>query len=337
MSLEKRRIIEYILTAVVLLVIYIILKDSPWRGGVELHTLMEVIATTLALSIGIIALIRHYTKRSSMLLLIGAGFLGTAFLDGYHTVVTSSFFSTLLVSVPESLIPWSWLASRLFLSIVLFASWYVCFRESKAGSYKIKDYYVYLIIGIATILSFIFFSFVSLPRAYHPELFFGRPEELIPAVFFFMALVGYFLKGHWKRDVFEHWLVLSLIVGFIGQAVFMSFSTSLFDFQFDAAHLLKKVSYIFTLVGLLISMFYLFKQAESGKDKLEKQNVALERAKKEAENSRKLSEESKKKLEVVLDEAQESKSTLERLNKMMVGRELQMIKLKKEISDMKDK
>ncbi len=69
------------------------------------------------------ALVRFYTAKNNTLLLIGAGFLGTTFLDGYHAVVTSSFFAENFPSGLPSLIPWSWVASRWFLSVLLFLSW----------------------------------------------------------------------------------------------------------------------------------------------------------------------------------------------------------------------
>ena len=128
-----------------------------------------------------------------------------------------------------------------------------------------------------TLVSFLFFAFVPLPRAYYPEIFFHRPEEFIPAFFFLVALIGYLRKGKWKSDDFEHWLVLSLIVGFMGQAMFMSFSGQLFDTMFDAAHLLMMVSYIFVLTGLVINMHYLFRQAEKSADEVMQTNEALQK------------------------------------------------------------
>ena len=83
-----------------------------------------------------------------------------------------------------------------------------------------------------------------------------------------MALIGYLRKGRWRTDAFEHWLIVSLIVGLMGQAVVMSFATQNFDFQFDLAHLLKKVSYVCVLTGLLISMSAIFKQEEIGASEL---------------------------------------------------------------------
>ncbi|MCH8950679.1 MAG: response regulator [Proteobacteria bacterium] len=86
-----------------------------------------------------------------------------------------------------------------------------------------------------------------------------------------MALAGYLRKGKWRHDAFEHWLVLSLIIGFVSQAGFMSFSGQIFDIEFDAAHLLKKVSYLCVLAGLLINMLSIFRQAEGNYDTLAKE------------------------------------------------------------------
>ena len=97
----------------------------------------------------------------------------------------------------------------------------------------------------------------------------------MPGLFFLLALVGYVRKGQWKTDPFEHWLVMSLIVGLVAQVAFMSFSYQIFDGMFDVAHLLKKVSYVFVLVGLLISMYHLFKQAEDSVEVIGRANEAL--------------------------------------------------------------
>jgi signal transduction histidine kinase len=47
------------------------------------------------------------------------------------------------------------------------------------------------------------------------------------------AWIGYLQKGHWRSNAFEYWLVLSLIIGLVSQAVFMSHSGALFDYEFN--------------------------------------------------------------------------------------------------------
>lgn len=225
---------------------------------------METAATLLAAIVGALALVRYYTQRSNAILLVGAGFLGTAFLDGYHTVVTSVFFRPYMPSDLPSLISWSWVASRQFLSLFLFFSWLAWLHEHRHGEAgKINPTTVYLFAGTLTLASFLFFASAPLPRAYYPEFIFHRPEEFGPALFFLLALIGYLHQGEWRTDASAYWMVLALIVSFVGQAVYMSFSGALFDFEFDIAHLLKKVSYICVLTGLLVSMYGVFKQAKT--------------------------------------------------------------------------
>lgn len=219
---------------------------------------------------------RYYSRKSITILYIGTGFLGTALLDGYHTIVTSHFFAPFLPSDLPSLIPWSWIASRMYLSLLLWLSWLAWYwRDKSKGSLRARELSVYGMTAVLTLASFLFVAFVPLPKAYYSEFIFHRPEEFVPALFFLMALVGYLRKGDWRHEAFEHWLVLSLIVGFVAQAVFMSFSGRLFDMEFDAAHMLKNVTYVLVLTGLLISMFLTFRQAEAGAQQLASVNEDL--------------------------------------------------------------
>ena len=89
--------------------------------------------------------------------------------------------------------------------------------------------------------------------------FFHRPAEFVPALFFLAALAGYLHKGQWRTNQIEHWLVLALVVSVVSQIAFMPLSEQLFDPMFDAAHLLKKISYVLVLVGLVISIYQLHK------------------------------------------------------------------------------
>ena len=274
-ELKKRKFI-YVSLTIALLFGFLLLQNFDWQGTKQIHTIMELTSTLLAVFAGIAALIRYYSRKNNTFLFIGTGFLGTGFLDGYHAVVTSTFFDSYFPSPPPSLIPWSWIASRLFLSLMMFLSWWVWNREDKLGAdARIKDGKVYLIAIISTLTSFLFFAFVPLPRAYYPELFFHRPEEFIPALFFIAALIGYIKKGYWKTNQFEHWVIISLIIGSFSQVVYMSLSGVIFDTMFDAAHMLKIASYICLEIGLLINTFFLFRKAETSALDLKMANEEL--------------------------------------------------------------
>ena len=90
-EMERRRVILYWLLALGLVIGYGMLRGSTWQSSAEFHTLIEAMATMLALMVGIMALVRYYSRKSITILYIGTGFLGTALLDGFHTIVTSHF------------------------------------------------------------------------------------------------------------------------------------------------------------------------------------------------------------------------------------------------------
>lgn len=271
-SKNQRKKIVYVAVCLTLFLSFWFVRGFTWQGNTQLHTLMELAATMLATFIGVMALVRFYSKKNNTFLLIGVGFLGTASLDGYHALVTSSFFDQVLPSAPSSLIPWSWNASRLFLSVLMFLSWWVWRRETLQGEDgKLHEKSIFLIVGAMTLSTFLFFAFFPLPPAYYPENIFGRPEEFVSAVFFLVALIGYYQKGKWKDSSFEHWIVLSLLIGFMSQVMFMPFSLRLFDGMFDVAHLLKNISYLCVLTGLFSNMYQLFNQLEQQKEQLEEE------------------------------------------------------------------
>jgi len=241
----------------------------PWQGNRELHTIMEVVATFLATIVGVLALVRFYSKKRGAYLFLATGFLGTALLDGYHAVVTSSLFNHLMPSPPESLIPWSWNASRTFLALLMTIMWAASYREEKRGEKgRLREGLVFTVVGTLTLVSFCFFAFVPLPRAYYPELLFGRPEEFVAAALFAVALCGIASRADLRVNSFDGWLVWSLLVGFVAQAIVMSRSFALFDVAFDLAHTLKIVSYGLVLIGLLIEVHQLFRHLQDSRESL---------------------------------------------------------------------
>lgn len=253
--MNKDRSHTYIVVTLALVAGGYLLKDLDWQGSVSFHTLMESLATLLAFFVGTMALIRYFSQRDNLFLYIGAGFIGTAFLDAYHAIVTSVFFIPFMPSDYPNLTPWSWSASRLFLASSMFLSWLLWYRHRGDVGFLHSHTKVFWWTGLATLACFFLFSVAPLPQLTTEGPWIHRPFELIPALLFLLALVGYLYKGAWKDNDFEHWLVLSLIVGLATQSVFMPFSESINDTEFNLAHLLKKVSYILVLTGLLISLY----------------------------------------------------------------------------------
>lgn len=161
----------------------------------------------------------------------------------------------------------------------MFVSWLLWFKHRDDSDFKPNIQAVFGATALATLGSFLFFLIVPLPTFAFEEMLCHRPFELVPAVFFFLALTGYLYKGDWRHDAFDHWLVLSLVVGLATQTVFMPFSGQLYDTEFNVAHLLKKASYLLVLTGLLISLYLTYQELKAEtKKRTEAEHLALERA-----------------------------------------------------------
>ncbi len=271
----RRRVWTYGFTILVLLLGGFLLHGTDWAGNAELHTLLEAIATLLAFITGAMALVRYYTRKSSTFLILGSGLLGTAFIDGFHAVVTSSFFTVKMPSPLAALSPWTGITSRFFLALVMFASLLVWRRESRRPAAKtIRESTVYAVVGSCIAICLLCFTLVPLPPAYFPDLIVHRPLDLAPLLFFALAAIGYLAKGSWRTDDFEHWLLLSLIIAAESHFDYM-FSKKLFDAPYFAAHVIKILGYAFVLNGLFISMFSIFRSEAENATRLGRFNESL--------------------------------------------------------------
>jgi len=264
MKLRNIRIQIYCAVALALSFTALSLIGSKWQGSEQLHTLMETTATILALFVGVLALVRFYSRGGTDFLVLGAGFIGVALLDGHHTVVTSSWFKAFFPSDLNTLSLWSWLASRLFLSVIFLSLYFILKWEAQDKRlHKISPKVIFTFIFVTTLASFVFFAFVPLPSEYIETTYLRRPAELIPGAIFILALITILKQGKWQTDDYTHWLIIAIIVNIIAEIAVMPFSGNLYDIQFDIAHLYKKLSYICILCGLCISVFQAFKDVDS--------------------------------------------------------------------------
>ncbi|NIP57477.1 MAG: PAS domain S-box protein, partial [Gemmatimonadetes bacterium] len=282
----------------------LLIRGTPWRSPPGLHTVMETASTFMAAVIGALALVRFYTKKRTTFLFIGTGFVGTALLEAYHAVITSGVISYGTLVAQEDVSAWSWIGSRLFLGLFLYVSWLAWRREqADVSPERVVERSVYVTAAILTALVLGFVAFVPTSRAYYPELAIHRPAEFLPACFFLLAVGGYLWKGRWRRDPFEHWLVISLLLGALAHLAYMPFSEGLHDAPFDVAHLLKVASHMAVLTGLLWSVYATFRREAIAMEEIQVANDALAREVAVRRRAERVLQESEERLQDFLDNA----------------------------------
>ncbi|MGY8777332.1 MAG: PAS domain S-box protein, partial [Longimicrobiales bacterium] len=279
-------------------------RNLLYGTGSTAHTVMEAVATILAFVVGALSLVRYYSRKQVTFLLIGCGFLGAAILDLNHVIGTDPGILDARALqdsrvVPAALYMWTWTAGRVFLSLFLVLS----LRWGREGDDATPEVSVYVTAILLTFINLLFFDYIPV-ESIRP--FFGvleRPAEILPAIFFLLAFVGYYRKGHWKRDQFEHWMMISLLISFLTHAAFMAFSVQRWDAMFDAAHLLKIASYLAILSGLMSSVYGTFAREGSVLMALTKSNDALAREVEFRVKSEQAVKESSERLQLFLDNA----------------------------------
>ena len=287
---QERATVYWILVAVLFMGASLF-RRFPFADNEQRHVIWEFVSTTLAFIVGSLSLVRYYSKKQDTFLFIGTGFLGAGVLNMYHAVMTSVLVggggSGLQTADGDA---WSWTASRLFLSLFLFATVFVWSKDEGVQEDRINERWVFVLAAVLTVVVFVFFSALGFPteaggalsfkplaRAYYPDFWVVRPAEFIPALFFFAAWAGYLRRGMWRTEPFEHWLLLSLMISVFVHAMYMSQATSEFDGMADAAHLLKISAHLCVLVGLMVSVFVTFRSEADALRTVRDTNLAMAR------------------------------------------------------------
>ena len=239
------------------------------------HLILEFTAATTAGLIAIIALIHHSARYENSLLLVGTGFIGTAFLDAFHGLVSAGQFSVLGQEQLSATLAWGWSASRLFLATFLFMAFVAWLIEKERGPVEIIS--KRMVLGVGAILattSIILMLSYELPAPFSSGVI-ARPIEFVPGILFFAAALGFIYKADWKNDGLDSWLIMSMLAAAIIQFGFMGLSGQSFDTAFAWAHILKIISYLIVLTGLLVSMKAMFHETRNAALKLSDANNAL--------------------------------------------------------------
>lgn len=254
MEMVHKKILIYIVTAIVLIIGAVACYSGHFFEAMHSslsHSLLQSIATAIAYFVGIAALYRYYKGgiKSSMLLFVGVAFIATGTVDTYHTIVTSEAFKTTFPNLLQpTILRWSWLVTRLFLSALLLVSLIGVFSGKE--NQPVNEKLIYTFVGVLTIVTLLFFSTVPINFPMNPEQFISRPLELVPGFIFILALIGYLVRGRWKTDAFEHWMVLCLIASVLCQIAYMAESKAIFDTMYHAAHVIKIISYLMVYIGI---------------------------------------------------------------------------------------
>ncbi|HSG48183.1 MAG TPA: PAS domain S-box protein, partial [Longimicrobiales bacterium] len=237
---------------------------------------LETGATTLALVLGALGLVRYYSRRRRTYLFIGTGFVATGVLDALHLAASPVWGFWGMAGPLDHLLAWSWLLSRGFLAIYL----YLSLQASRGAASPVprleRESAVYLTAFLAVLGATVVSAFTPPPDLRGPASL-PAPLELVPAFFFGLTAVGYLKRRNWHRDVFERWFIVGLLVSALGHLLFTARSGTGLDVLYLTGHALKPAGYLAILVGVLMGVHITFRREERALEAIQEINDALGR------------------------------------------------------------
>ncbi len=263
--LTHRRSLHYLGLLLGLLFLSIVTRYTALHSDITFFAVAGTLGANLAMLVGLIALVSYAGSQNRLFLFTGASFLGAALLDGARmALVWQSTSAPWGPVVAES-------GSRWFLPLSLWLGIWVAGRNHGLAE-RIRGSPLAVWLGGAGLALLCLVCAGTSPRAAASS---GVAGHVAAALLYFGALEALLRSRNWPNDVFEHCLMLSLIVGFLCNTLFLAGSSRPYDALFTAAQNLNNLSYLLTLVGLVIATRQRLRRAEGNARSLEEVNETL--------------------------------------------------------------
>ena len=237
------------------------LRQLPFTSEPIFYSYLQIVGSLLCFTYAANALVRFSGTHDRLTLILAFGFVLSGAIE---TVATFNFYDILSSSAfSQTQVPLAWMVSRTLLALVLITALVVERRvpNSREPGREIAVALM-VVVGVAYATSVAYFG-SALEPVMHPRALLSRPGDLLPAVLFAIAAIGFV-----RRSRHQSSNVPSTVDRAIGVALWMNVachllatqSERLLDAPFTAAQFLKVASYALVLGGALLDNARLFHQ-----------------------------------------------------------------------------
>jgi hypothetical protein len=245
---------------------------------------IQLISSIFALFIGVLALLRFYTKKSKLsFLVLGIGFLFVGFLDIFQLLVSLNGFKDFLSYSEAEIFPLSMVLSRFFLAVIFFLS-YIVRKDYENPDEKKEKRISIVIVGIFLVLITIFLLFtnvLSMYQDYLPAIVGG----ILSLVMLAFSVFGYWKANVWKYEAFEYWTMFAIIFLLISSIFFLPFLNLEYRLLSIFSVLAQFLSYVLMLVGFLVSIYEMYSRETEYLEELKEKNESILKAKNSIEDA----------------------------------------------------
>jgi diguanylate cyclase (GGDEF)-like protein len=246
-----------VLGAVALLAAAAWLRQLPFSSEPILYSYLQIVGSLLCFTYAANALVRFSGTHDRLTLILAFGFVLSGAIE---TAATFNFYDVLASgSFSETHVPLAWMVSRTLLALVLIAALVVERRvpNSREPGREIAVALVVVVVAAYATSAAYFGS--PLEPAMYPKALLSRPGDLLPAVLFGIAAIGFGRRSRHHTSPVDRAIYIALWMN-VACHVLATQSERLLDAPFTVAQFLKVSSYALVLGGALLDNARLFDQ-----------------------------------------------------------------------------
>jgi diguanylate cyclase (GGDEF)-like protein len=233
------------------------LRHLPFSSEPILYSYLQIVGSLLCFTYAANALVRFRGTHDRLTLILAFGFVLSGAIE---TAATFNFYGILASGAFSQMhVPLAWMVSRTLLAMVRIAALVVERRvpNSRDPGREIAVSLL-VVVGVAYLTSVAYFG-SPLEPSMHPRAFLSRPGDLLPAILFGIAAVGFGRRSLHRASPGDRAFSLALWMN-VGCHVLATQSERLLDAPFTMAQFLKVGSYAIVLGGALLDNARLFDQ-----------------------------------------------------------------------------
>jgi diguanylate cyclase (GGDEF)-like protein len=233
------------------------LRHLPFSSEPILYSYLQIVGSLLCFTFAANALVRFRGTHDRLTLILAFGFVLSGVIE---TVATFNFYDVLASSAfGQMRVPLPWMVSRTLLALVLIAALVVERRVPNSRDPGREIAIALLVVVVVAYMTSAAYFGSPLELAMHPKALLARPGDLLPAVLFAIAAIGFGRRMRRHASPVDRAFCLALWMN-VACHVLASQSERLLDAPFTVAQFLKVGSYAIVLGGALLDNARLFDQ-----------------------------------------------------------------------------
>jgi hypothetical protein len=263
---------------------------SYWAGEIvwlkDFQLFVTLISGVFAFFVGVLAILRYYTKKTSVnFLFIGVGFLGVGLLDIFQLMLDLGALQNLFVAPVNQIYSLTSVISKAFLSVLMFASWFVNRNANKISkSTKKQERLLMVFVSICFVLFMSVFGLLMM-RGVKVESLAVIIIGLVSLMFLLLAIAGYLLDRGWMYDNFNYWIIFLLAFLVLSQIFYLPLFNLEYLNMMNLSVWARFFGYLGLLIGFLNSIYEMFQKEISTQKELEEKNKLINDTKAKVEEA----------------------------------------------------